>query len=111
MHNDLYPLLHSLNTELFDIKLDLTKLSSPADNSTQLLLIKFRRLSRIIQALCMKCKTLQRDKARRHGYCFIKGKTRTHSASDVKHLKPGLVTKRVIAPAGLKHRLYLKKRT
>lgn len=42
MHNEQYPLLPSPNIEFFDIKLYLTTLASPADNSTQLLLIKFR---------------------------------------------------------------------
>lgn len=53
MHNE------SLSIELCDVKLDLTKLSRPGDNSTELLLIRFQRLSRII--FLMKCETLQAD--------------------------------------------------
>lgn len=52
IHNDQYPLLHSLNIELSDIKSDLTTLSSAGDNSTQLLLIYFQRPLGIIQLFC-----------------------------------------------------------
>lgn len=69
-HNDQYPFLHSLNIELFDNKLDLTALSSPADNSTQLLLIKFQRLSRIIQLFRKKWKTLQSNLTLSHRHYF-----------------------------------------
>lgn len=65
MHNDC-PLLHPHNTELFDIKLDLTTLPSPADNSAKLLLIRFQRLLRIVQLFSRKCKTLQSNLTRFH---------------------------------------------
>lgn len=58
MHNDQYHLLPSVNIELFDIKSDLSTLSSADDNSAQLLLIKFQKLLGKIQLFCKKCKTL-----------------------------------------------------
>ncbi len=79
MHNDQCPFLHSLNIELFDIKLDLIALPSPADNSTQLLLIKLQSLSRVIQLFCKKCKTLQSNLTLTHIYYFKRENKDTRS--------------------------------
>lgn len=83
MYNDC-PLLHPHNTELFDIKLDLTTLPSPADNSAKLLLIRFQRLLRIVRLFSRKCKN-----PTKLSHTISQGERRTDSATDVKHLKPG----------------------
>lgn len=99
MHNDQYPLLHSLNTELFDIKSDLTTLSGSADNSAHFPLIKFYNLSRIIQLFCKKCKKVISHFRYHHSAAIWKGKTRTHSDTDMRHLTVGRVKHRAAEPA------------